>query len=130
MLRANELARQFGVSKTPVHEALRKLQAEDLLAVASGNALTAKVMSEKRLLETHTREALEGMAVRLATESAGWIDLTPKVVLRDLENAHAQSNLAAIRRFSNEFQLAVFRAAHNDMIYDRRRCAPGSATPG
>lgn len=91
MLRANELARQLGVSKTPVHEALRKLQAQDLVAVAAGNALTVKVMSEKRLLETYyTREALEGMAARLATESAGWIDLTHlKVVLRHLENAHA-----------------------------------------
>lgn len=118
-LRADELARQLGVSKTPVREALRKLQAEDLVAVSSGNALTVKVLSEEQLLETYaTREALEGMAARLAAEGAGQIDLTNlRAVLKDLEGAYAQSDLTEIRRFSGEFQLAVFRAAHNEMIY-------------
>ena len=70
-LRADELAKQLGVSKTPVREALRKLQAEDLIVVSAGNALTVKVLSEKQLFEIYyTREALEGMAARLAAENA------------------------------------------------------------
>ncbi len=119
-LRADELARQLGVSKTPVREALRKLQAEDLVAVSSGNALAVKILSEKQLLETyHTREALEGMAARLAAENAGQIEVANlRAVLQDLEKAYAQSNLAEVRRFSGEFQLVVFKAAHNDMICD------------
>ena len=58
-------AKELGVSKTPVREALRKLQAEDFVVVGAGNALTVKVISEKQLLEIYyTREALEGMAAR------------------------------------------------------------------
>jgi DNA-binding GntR family transcriptional regulator len=119
-LRADELAKEFGVSKTPVREALRKLQAEDLVAVGMSNALTVKVISEKQLLEIYyTREALEGMAARLAAENAGQLDLTQlRAVLLDVEAALAKSNRDGIREYIGEFQLAVFKAAHNDFLYD------------
>src|ERR1700688_5051880 len=75
-LRADDLAKKLGVSKTPVREALRKLQAEDLITVQPGNALTVKSISEEQLFEIYyTREALEGMAARLAAENAGQIEL-------------------------------------------------------
>jgi DNA-binding GntR family transcriptional regulator len=119
-LRADELARQLGVSKTPVREALRKLQAEDLIEMSNGNALSVKVLSEKQLLEIYyTREALEGMAARQAAENAGSIDLTNmREVLDDLEAALKSSKLDDIRKFTGEFHLAVFKAAHNDFLYD------------
>ena len=63
-LRADEIAKRIGISKTPVREALRKLQAEDLVTVSPGNALTVKTITEAELIEIYyTREALEGMAV-------------------------------------------------------------------
>src|ERR1700728_2777537 len=119
-LRAEELAKQLGVSKTPVREALRKLQAEDLIVVGAGNALTVKVISEKQLLEIYyTREALEGMAARLAAENAGQLDLINlRAILHDIEDASRRSNFAELRNFAGEFQLAVFKAAHNDFLHD------------
>jgi DNA-binding GntR family transcriptional regulator len=119
-LRADDLAKELGVSKTPVREALRKLQAEDLVVVGAGNALTVKVISEKQLLEIYyTREALEGMAARLAAENAGQLDLTQlRAVLHDVEAALAKSDRGGVRSYAGEFQLAVFKAAHNDFLYD------------
>ncbi len=117
-LRADVLAKELGVSKTPVREALRKLQAEDLI-VSAGNALTVKVLSEQQLLEIYyTREALEGMAARLAAENAGQLDLTNlRAILHDIEGAVGRSNVAELRKFTGEFQLAAFRASHNDYLY-------------
>jgi len=117
-LRADELAKQLGVSKTPVREALRKLQAEDIV-VTSGSALTVKVFSERQLLEIYyTREALEGMAARLAAENAGALDLsTLHAILHDVEAAQARANIGDLRRFTGEFQLAAFKASHNDYLY-------------
>jgi DNA-binding GntR family transcriptional regulator len=117
-LRADELAKELTVSKTPVREALRKLQAEDLI-VSIGNALTVKVLSEKQLLEIYyTREALEGMAARLAAENAGALDLTTlRAILHDIEAGQARSDVAELRHYTGEFQLAAFRAAHNEYLY-------------
>jgi DNA-binding GntR family transcriptional regulator len=119
-LRADEVARELGVSKTPVREALRKLQAEDFVVVGAGNALTVKVLSEKQLLEIYyTREALEGMAARLAAENAGQLDLTQlRAVMHDVEVALKRSDRSAVRNYTGEFQLAVFKAAHNDFLFD------------
>jgi DNA-binding GntR family transcriptional regulator len=119
-LRADDVARELGVSKTPVREALRKLQAEDFVVTGAGNALTVKVLSERQLLEIYyTREALEGMAARLAAENAGQLDVAQlRAVVHDVEVALGKSDRAAIRNYTGEFQLAVFKAAHNDFLFD------------
>ena len=117
-LRADELAKELGVSKTPVREALRKLQAEDLI-VNVGNALTVKVLSEKQLLEIYyTREALEGMAARLAAENATQLDLTTlRAILEDVGAALARGDTRELRRFTGEFALAAYKAGHNDYLH-------------
>jgi len=118
-LRADDLAKKLGVSKTPVREALRKLQAEDLITVQPGNALTVKSISEEQLFEIYyTREALEGMAARLAAEKAGQIELARLRVIHDeMKAAGVAGHVRQLRQLSGEFQLAVFRAARNDTLY-------------
>jgi DNA-binding GntR family transcriptional regulator len=118
-LRADDLAKKLGVSKTPVREALRKLQAEDLITVERGNALTVKSISEEQLIEIYyTREALEGMAARLAAENAGPIELAKlRAIQEDMKAPGSTGNVRQLRHLTGEFQLAVFRAARNDTIY-------------
>jgi DNA-binding GntR family transcriptional regulator len=118
-LRADDIAKRIGVSKTPVREALRKLQAEDLITLTPGNFLTVKVLTEKQLLEIYyTREALEGMAARLAAANAGQTEMSElRAVLEDLEEAQQQGNLERLRALSGEFQLSLFRASRNEVLY-------------
>jgi DNA-binding GntR family transcriptional regulator len=118
-LRADDLAKQLGVSKTPVREALRKLQAEDLIAVRPGTGLSVKVLSEQELFDIYyIREALEGMAARLAADNCGPLDLSNlRHVLADVEAAHADGSIDRLRVLTGEFQLAVFRAARNERLY-------------
>jgi DNA-binding GntR family transcriptional regulator len=118
-LRADDLAKKLGVSKTPVREALRKLQAEDLITLQAGNALTVKSITEEQLLEIYyTREALEGMAARLAAENTGQIELAKlRAIQEEMKAPGAVADLKHFRNLSGEFQLAVYRAARNDTIY-------------
>src|SRR6516165_7769323 len=103
-LRADELAKKLGVSKTPVREALRKLQAEDLITVQPGNALTVKSISEAELFEIYyTREALEGMAARLAAENAGQIELARlQGLYEEMRMPRVAANLVQFRQLSGE----------------------------
>jgi DNA-binding GntR family transcriptional regulator len=116
-LRADDLAGKLGVSKTPVREALRKLQAEALIIVSAGNVLTVKEVTEHELLEIYyTREALEGMAARLAAENAGTLDLANlRAVVAEIKACG--SNLKRMRALTGDFHLLVFCAARNDTIY-------------
>src|SRR5437660_7716145 len=118
-LRADDLAKKLGVSKTPVREALRKLQAEDLITVSSGNALTVKSITEEQLFEIYyTREALEGMAARLAAENAGPMELAKlRVILDEVKALGLATDPKHLRTLTGEFQLAVFHAARNDTLY-------------
>src|SRR5262245_25374186 len=50
-LLSDDLAGRLGVSRTPVREALRKLEAEGYVSVASGKGLVVREISEKELEE-------------------------------------------------------------------------------
>jgi DNA-binding GntR family transcriptional regulator len=117
-LRADELAKTLGVSKTPVREALRKLQAEDLVVV-QGNGLSVKVLTEEQLLEIYyTREALEGMAARLAAENAGPIEIANlHAILDEMKAPQLAADLRQLRALTGEFQLALFRSARNETLF-------------
>jgi DNA-binding GntR family transcriptional regulator len=116
-LRSDALATELRVSRTPVREALRKLEAEGLVA-HSGSRLIVRAFSEQDLTELfYVREALEGMAARLAAENA-----TPSEVadigelLEDMETVHGRGDLGALRRLTGEFHQLICRASHNNRL--------------
>ena len=85
VLRQEQLSEEFGVSRTPVREALRKLAALGLVSFAGKRGVQVRPFSRTELFETFVvRAALEGFAARLAVEK-----LT-KTDLRRLEQAEAQ----------------------------------------
>lgn len=116
-LRSDALANDLKVSRTPVREALRKLEAEGLVQ-RSGSALIVREFSEHDLTELfYVREALEGMAARLAAENA-----TPREIgeirelLDDMETLGQRGDLVALRPLTAEYHRLVGRAAHNGRL--------------
>jgi DNA-binding GntR family transcriptional regulator len=67
-LRQETLAAEFGVSRTPVREALRKLQASGLVAVQPRRGALVRGPNAREIREAYeVRAELEGLAAELAT---------------------------------------------------------------
>jgi len=70
-LQQDELCARFGVSRTPIREALRKLQAQNLVDLVPNKGATVRVRTRRELLEVYAlRAELEGFAAALAAANA------------------------------------------------------------
>jgi DNA-binding GntR family transcriptional regulator len=116
-LRSDALANELRVSRTPVREALRKLEAEGLVE-HSGSRLVVRALSEQDLTELfYVREALEGMAARLAAENATPSEIAEiRDLLDDMETVRRGGALEVLRRLTGEFHQLVSRASHNNRL--------------
>ena len=86
-LREVELAEMFGLSRTPIREALSRLQAEGLAAENAQRGFTLIEFDHAMVTELYVlREALEGTAARLAARS---IDDAELELLRTLQREYA-----------------------------------------
>jgi DNA-binding GntR family transcriptional regulator len=111
----SELAERFGVSRTPIREALQRLETQSLLA-RDGRSLIVASLDHNELAELYVvRGELEGLAARLAARHA-----TPEEVkvLRDmLEADHALINdPKALSRANRRFHHQIHLASHNRFL--------------
>ena len=116
-LRSDVLANELKVSRTPVREALRKLESEGLVD-ASRSGLVVRQSSEEDLVEIfYLREALEGMAARLAAENATRAEIDElHALFEDMEAVAGRGDIALVRKLTGEFHLLVCRASHNKRL--------------
>lgn len=111
-VREDDIAKSLGVSRTPVREALRRLQARGLLDFGSGRGLGIVELSRVQVLELYAmRELLEGAAARLAAQHATSTEVGyMRHLLNQFRSAKDPEQLASINR---TFHGAIRDAAHN-----------------
>lgn len=112
-IREQEIAISLGVSRTPVREALRRLQTRGLLEIVSGRGLGVVEFTKPQVLELYAmRELLEGAAARLAAQHA-----TPAEILqlREMQVEFSQPGNSSQRlaQINKVFHRAICDAAHN-----------------
>src|SRR2546427_9581917 len=119
-LRPNErlvetaIAEQAGMSRTPVREALRKLQVDGLVAV-TGRGLVVGAISIDELVELcAVRETLEGMAAGLAARSRTEMDLIAlRHIAEEFRSAASRGDVPDLVKFNHAFHEAIWQAARN-----------------
>lgn len=112
-LREEEVAQRLNVSRTPVREALGRLQARRLLEVAGGRGLVVRRLEVGDVMELYTmREIIEGASARLAADHASATEID---ALHDLNGAFeaAVDDPAEMFRVNRLFHAAIYRAARN-----------------
>ena len=112
-LREADVAEALSISRTPVREAMRRLEAEGLLSYDTRGGVIVSKIDQEMILELFAiREMLEGAASRLAARHASDIEIE---VLRRLvrEEAELPDEPAKRDEFNFRFHQAIYRSAHN-----------------
>jgi DNA-binding GntR family transcriptional regulator len=117
-LAEEQLAKQFGVSRTPVREALLRLEAEQFAARVARRGLVVRPIPEREVLEVYAvRAALDGLAASLAAEQATPPDIARlRWISRQIAEAAEQADYARMAELNIELHEAVCDAAHNGML--------------
>ncbi|MCF7935293.1 MAG: GntR family transcriptional regulator [Synergistales bacterium] len=104
-----EIARQLGVSRTPVREAVRRLESEGLVNVDQGRGLKVIDISDDRIREIFAvRESLECVAVIFTVERVTKEEIRrlERIVAEGLEFAYRDDTaffLKSVKQFNKEF---------------------------
>jgi len=112
------VARQFGTSRTPVREALLRLEAEGLAFRVPRRGLVVRHVSEHEIREVYAvRTALEVLAAREAANEAMPSDIAQlRWINQRLAEAIEHDDFGNVPILTNEFHQAVASAAHNSML--------------
>jgi DNA-binding GntR family transcriptional regulator len=114
-LRETELADRLGISRTPVREAIRQLEADGLVIHLPRQGATIRSLDHAEVVELYEmRAVLEGTAARLAARAASDIELAELVALNtDLAMAPAAPQAREVNR---QFHRMLLDAARNRFL--------------
>lgn len=115
-----DLADEFGTSRTPLREAIRRLQTEGLVDFAPHRGAVVADLSVEELIELyHIRAVLDGLAARLATENLSDTELTElRSIYEDTQRELDPSNPVRFEEFNRKFHEIIYQGANAPSLYE------------
>ncbi|MDP9785940.1 GntR family transcriptional regulator [Pseudomonas fluorescens] len=116
-LRQQELADLFGVSRMPVREALRQLEAQSLLNVVQHKGAVVAPLITNNAVETYAlRSVLEAFALRLSIPLLDDSDLA--LAAQYIEQLETETDHAEIGKLNRLFHMSLYHKAPNSKLLD------------
>lgn len=114
-----QLAEQLGVSRTPIREAIRKLELEGLVVMLPRKGAYVANMSFKDLIDVlEIRATLEGLAASLAAERRNDEDVIKlEKVAKEFEEGVRNADIEVVLKKDVEFHENIFLMANNKKLY-------------
>jgi DNA-binding GntR family transcriptional regulator len=112
-VREKDVAERLEISRTPVREALRRLEADGFLTFEPHRGMIVVQLDHQSMMELYAmREVLEGTAAALAARHASAAEITVlfEMVEQETGISHDPAQLAA---HNAQFHQTLFHAAHN-----------------
>jgi DNA-binding GntR family transcriptional regulator len=114
-----ELCSVYGLSRTPVREVLWKLLADGFLEQAPNKGFAVRKLSLEQIFEIfQTREAIEGMAARLAAARKGDAVFASRLagIRKELVKVNVEEDIARSVALGRKLHTAIMEAAHNNLM--------------
>jgi|ETNmetMinimDraft_22_1059887.scaffolds.fasta_scaffold114448_1 DNA-binding GntR family transcriptional regulator len=111
-----ELAKRFGVSRTPIREAIRKLESEGIIQHLPRVGAVVRQLGQPEIVELYEmRIVLEATAAEMAAQHASHAEIETMIALNDdmAEGGYSGHDIARINR---RFHLCIVDAARNQFL--------------
>ncbi len=117
-VREVEIADRFGISRTPVREAIRRLENEGLVVHVPRQGAVVKRMDRREITELYEmREVLEGTAARMAAQHASEMEIAELEELNALM-LEAADDPARVAELNRQFHAVLHQLAKNRFLID------------
>ena len=116
-----QLAQDFGISRTPVREAMAQLEREGFVRSVPRRGVYVVRKTKKEVIELITAwAALESMAARLITEKpAGEVDIASlRQMFATFEDGQLRAHLDEYSEVNIEFHQSIIRMSGNGVLID------------
>jgi DNA-binding GntR family transcriptional regulator len=108
-----DLSERFAMSRTPIREAVYRLETEGLLSHEPRRGLIVTRPDHQMIVELYTmREALEGTAARLAAQHASEAELATLAEINATESSLFDQP-KSLSRLNRRFHSLIYMSAHN-----------------
>ena len=111
-----ELAQRFSVSRTPIREAIRRLEAEGIVRHTPRIGAIVRQLGQKEIVELYEmRIVLEATAAEMAALHASQAEIETLSSLNE-DMADAANSDHAVARINRQFHLCIVDAAGNQFL--------------
>lgn len=116
----SRLAREIGISLTPIREAVRELVGEGILTVAPNRGPSVRILEPEDAFELYTlRAQLEGLAIRLAIRRQP-LQARQRVadILAEMEQQVNDPTVASLEGASRRIHISIVQLAGHQRLVD------------
>lgn len=126
-LSEQEYAEAFGMSRTPIREAFRRLHHEGLIEIIPHKGTYVRSLSSIEVIHNYElAEALEGMIVFLATENLSAHDFKElSHYVEEMDNAQEHHEVEQWVEMDEAFHNLIFNRCENKILVEQRRHLQG-----
>jgi DNA-binding GntR family transcriptional regulator len=115
-LRENDISEMLGISRTPVREAMKRLESEQLVVYSPPRGFVVNSLELEEVVDLYAvREVLEGSAARFAAIHATDYEFFEMKSLLDMQQ-ESMDDPNQMARLNEQFHQAIYKAARNRFL--------------
>ena len=119
VLTENRLCEELGVSRTPIREALKRLEQEHLVESHSKGLVVVGISRQDALTIYEVRKRIEGLAASMCAEKATDEQIAKLRDIVELQEFCAEKqDSEKVRMLDNQFHDTVYRCCGSVVLYD------------